>query len=770
MSRSSGRDAPAAYEGLDDLAQHEEDGELITFYSYKGGTGRSMLAANLAVYLSLQIDADPSAPRPRVLVIDFDLEAPGLDHYLFDRSALTSVRSTPGLVDYLTRFQEWLRGAARSESTGTRIDLGVLDDEVPLSEFLTATRDDVTILHAGNRHHPEGAVDAWGRYEKRVYELDWDLLFDPRFDFWRHFRGHLRSTFDYIIIDSRTGFNDISGICTSVLPDRLVGIFTLNDQSMSGLAQAFDRALSFRRHSDNPRPLQVFPIASRVETNALNAMREEWNARTVGTFNPVYARHLHTRADLTPWFEDILVPHFVDLAYGEPIVVERSPAAYSPSEAVRRVCRAVTHLDSPLDLIRTSQPGTPHHLPPSPSAVARMRPQTRLQATAIGFDVADFSSRPGEFQMELMDALHEVCLRSEELRSYKHGTDYDIVTEGDGLLILFTDRIPDSTRRALVFAEGVREEALRHRGRAGAIHLRIGLHRVTYWRTHHITGDNGRIELLAGSGLGLARRVIRMGDTDQIFATEAVVKHFTELHGLDHSSKAFCPPPPARPWVLSYTARHRLRIRRWQPGSTSSTPPQLARRIDAVIERIRDRLGEALEYCAHAVKQAAPDGALPDLQQLRATLWFKRVEDDQPYLITRRGLRTRRDGQEARKSTTRYSADPVRPGGPVGMAFVHGETYLWLDLNPQDAEGHARRWEAANVASQTVQGFTRSAASIITAPVYFGGDDAEPAAVVCIDALDPLIAYRAPLIETLGDLEAFVFPEIAALALLLRQD
>jgi nitrogenase subunit NifH len=64
----------------------------VTFYSFKGGTGRSMALVNVAVDL---------ANRGRtVLIVDFDLEAPGLDTFrLGDRS-----RSSLGVVDYVGRY------------------------------------------------------------------------------------------------------------------------------------------------------------------------------------------------------------------------------------------------------------------------------------------------------------------------------------------------------------------------------------------------------------------------------------------------------------------------------------------------------------------------------------------------------------------------------------------------------------------------------------------------------------------------------------------
>jgi MinD-like ATPase involved in chromosome partitioning or flagellar assembly len=44
-------------------------GEVITFYSYKGGVGRTMALANVALWLS--------QAGYRTLVVDWDLEAPG---------------------------------------------------------------------------------------------------------------------------------------------------------------------------------------------------------------------------------------------------------------------------------------------------------------------------------------------------------------------------------------------------------------------------------------------------------------------------------------------------------------------------------------------------------------------------------------------------------------------------------------------------------------------------------------------------------------------
>ena len=46
---------------------------IVTFYAYKGGVGRSMALANVAVLLARR--------GLRVLAVDWDLEAPGLERY-----------------------------------------------------------------------------------------------------------------------------------------------------------------------------------------------------------------------------------------------------------------------------------------------------------------------------------------------------------------------------------------------------------------------------------------------------------------------------------------------------------------------------------------------------------------------------------------------------------------------------------------------------------------------------------------------------------------
>src|SRR6185436_2734341 len=81
-------------------------GKIITFYSYKGGTGRSMALANVGWILA--------AAGERVLVIDWDLEAPGLHRYFRPFLEDQELLKTRGLIDFFSEFVDASRMASRS--------------------------------------------------------------------------------------------------------------------------------------------------------------------------------------------------------------------------------------------------------------------------------------------------------------------------------------------------------------------------------------------------------------------------------------------------------------------------------------------------------------------------------------------------------------------------------------------------------------------------------------------------------------------------------
>src|SRR5580692_11373070 len=76
-------------------AKNEERGVIYTFYSFKGGVGRTMALANVAALLAKW--------GYSILIVDWDLEAPGLERFFASLSPeIGNLRSTkPGIVDLM---------------------------------------------------------------------------------------------------------------------------------------------------------------------------------------------------------------------------------------------------------------------------------------------------------------------------------------------------------------------------------------------------------------------------------------------------------------------------------------------------------------------------------------------------------------------------------------------------------------------------------------------------------------------------------------------
>src|SRR5688572_7237328 len=74
-----------------------DGGRIITFYSYKGGTGRTMALANVAWILA--------SNGHRVLVLDWDLESPGLHRYFRPFLPVDpDLRTSDGIIDLIRRY------------------------------------------------------------------------------------------------------------------------------------------------------------------------------------------------------------------------------------------------------------------------------------------------------------------------------------------------------------------------------------------------------------------------------------------------------------------------------------------------------------------------------------------------------------------------------------------------------------------------------------------------------------------------------------------
>jgi hypothetical protein len=222
------------------------EGKIVTFYSYKGGTGRTMALANVAWILA--------SNGLKVLVVDWDLESPGLHKYFHPFLDSAKIGATPGVIELISDYA-W---AATS------------DEDRPETWHLRYAQ---ILRHAISVNWPgfpaEGTLDfvSAGRqnrdYSSAVASVDWDNFYERLGggQFFDALRANMKENYDYTLIDSRTGLSDIADICTVHLPDVLVDCFTLSDQSIEGAA-AIARSVDQRYHDRN---IRILPVPMRID-------------------------------------------------------------------------------------------------------------------------------------------------------------------------------------------------------------------------------------------------------------------------------------------------------------------------------------------------------------------------------------------------------------------------------------------------------------------------------------------------------------------------
>ncbi|MCQ9184077.1 tetratricopeptide repeat protein [Streptomyces sp. IBSBF 2953] len=222
------------------------DGQIVTFYSQKGGTGRTMAMANVAWILA--------SHGYHVLAADWDVEAPGLQRYFHPFLDAATSAATTGVLNLFSGYvTEWRTRPGTESAADLRQRLArVLPHAVSV---------DWAFPDGGSLDYmPAGRQD--GEYLTHLMDFSW-REFTERFGgarFLEALRHDMKSHYDFTLIDSRCGVSDLVGLCTIDMPDVLVNCFNLSSQSIEGAARM---ARSILRDV-HPRPLRILPVAMQV--------------------------------------------------------------------------------------------------------------------------------------------------------------------------------------------------------------------------------------------------------------------------------------------------------------------------------------------------------------------------------------------------------------------------------------------------------------------------------------------------------------------------
>jgi len=232
---------------------------IITFYSYKGGVGRTQLVANIAAYLCYY-------KSKKVLLMEWDLEAPGL-HFFFNKK--NNDIDKVGLFGLLTEYVK----LTRSKGNISTKELPVFSKEKHIVELAQSQRNtgriDLIPASIYNSNYSE-TINDFNWYE--FYEILQGKIYIE------FLKKHLKSDFDYdyIFIDSRTGISDYSGICNIQLPDVNVLVVAPSIQNFEGSAKIAQNIINSSYVKQGFRKPTIFPILSRFDTSAKKEDVDNW--------------------------------------------------------------------------------------------------------------------------------------------------------------------------------------------------------------------------------------------------------------------------------------------------------------------------------------------------------------------------------------------------------------------------------------------------------------------------------------------------------------
>lgn len=204
---------------------------IVTFYSYKGGMGRTTAMTSYALDLAIN-------HNKKVCIIDCDFEAPGYLNF-FNLASSETLKSglKNGVVEFLTDYsfkkkiniEDYYIELAGLDNTNDKLKNLFI---VPAGNLSDTTLIDETNFYSTHRdQYLEGLARIDLSNERNIIN-GFEALFSQ-------LKEKIKP--DIILIDSRTGFNDVFGVTALILSDLIVGFFGSSDQTKPGLRFLLDR-------------------------------------------------------------------------------------------------------------------------------------------------------------------------------------------------------------------------------------------------------------------------------------------------------------------------------------------------------------------------------------------------------------------------------------------------------------------------------------------------------------------------------------------------
>jgi tetratricopeptide (TPR) repeat protein len=303
---------------------------IVTFYSFKGGVGRSMALANVARWFQLC--------GLNVAVVDWDLEAPGLETFFFtDEAEAAQSRAQLGVIDLLHLYQR-MHANLGLDQPGSSDDAG--NAPVAAATLLARLQERLPPMQHALVHiapprfgAPAGIEpgrlrllgagwregERFAAYANAVQAFDWDDFYAGFHGqaYFEWLRGALAEVADIVLVDSRTGVTEMGGVCTRQLADVVVALVAPNRQNIDGssrMAASFTRAEVLAERGG--RALEIVMVPSRVDvaSEIKLAFESDFEARA-DPFLHADFRQMGRR------FWDLRIPYIAKYAFMERLAI-----------------------------------------------------------------------------------------------------------------------------------------------------------------------------------------------------------------------------------------------------------------------------------------------------------------------------------------------------------------------------------------------------------------------------------------------------------------
>jgi MinD-like ATPase involved in chromosome partitioning or flagellar assembly len=313
---------------------------IYTFYSFKGGVGRTMALANIAE-LFYQAGL-------KVLMVDWDMEAPGLERF-FPVNFTEALRS-PGIIDMLNDYKVRM-GSDLSEPGDMENDIFPNIEKYILDVYPNkqTSEGNLWLLPAGKRFEKD-----FQKYANDVRSFDWQGFYKDWEGelFFSWLKNQFEQKADVVLIDSRTGVTEMGGVCIYQLADAVIMFCAPNHQNVAGIQEMARSIISPDTIAlRNGHEIKFLIIPSRVEDRAETKLLNEFRNQFINEFEQYKPKDLESEIQ-SLW--ELKIPHVPYFSFNEVVAVREKSEIHSEDILIsyRTILAAMSYLSPRGSIVR----------------------------------------------------------------------------------------------------------------------------------------------------------------------------------------------------------------------------------------------------------------------------------------------------------------------------------------------------------------------------------------------------------------------------------